>query len=345
MRVRIIQFFIVIGLLLAIETTAYFSLPVENRTRSFFINFNLFRLQGDYVGLNGLGFDEIDPLLGWSRTDLSLQQKGYTVEHNCILLKGTPRNGAKPIKIFITGGSTTDIALWTENWPVHLHKILEQRGICADLYVGGVGGYSSGQELLKLLEDGIEINPDIHIAYSGANEAYSDYVSSYEYSLFQNILNHSNSGIFLPNTLYVIRNFMQINARDLVLKPHVDEDTTKSFSFWKKNMVTMNGIATANNYRFLGILQPVLGIGPHQQPLEMKNYSQQIAAYKAWYPKGIDFADSHSGYLCNMTAAFDSIEDKTYVDDCHLNNKYQPLIAKKIFDELLQRKLLNAPSD
>ncbi len=339
MRVRLIQLFTILGLLLLIETVSYFSLAQDDRIRGFLINFRLIRTQGSYVHLNGFGFDRIDPFLGWSRTDSSILRRGFAIKNNCIFLKSSRRlPDCPPLRILITGGSTTDLALNKENWPIHLHEILEQKNISADIYVGSMGGYNSGQELLKLIQDGDSIHPDIHISYSGANDVSPDYVSYYESDLFENIYNSSNSSILLPNTIYVLKRLLGLSA-PLYLKQYPDDGTIRSFGFWRKNMIMMHGIAQANKYTFVGILQPVLGVGKHVQEREYKAYKDNIACYKDYYPPAIAFADSNNEFLANMTEVFDSCTARTYVDDCHLTDPYQTFVANRIFELLKERNL------
>jgi hypothetical protein len=51
-----------------------------------------------------------------------------------------------------------------------LSKLLTADGYSGTIVNGGTGGYSSNQELIKLIRDGLEFKPDIVISYSGIND-------------------------------------------------------------------------------------------------------------------------------------------------------------------------------
>ncbi|NVN89001.1 MAG: hypothetical protein HXX11_00235 [Desulfuromonadales bacterium] len=96
-------------------------------------------------------------------------------------------NCNQSIKIITLGGSTTDpdvmdLFEWNDDalqksshgsWPRHFQKILSNFGIDACIYNGGIIGYSSAQELLKLWRDGLSISPDVVIVLDGFNDGLS----------------------------------------------------------------------------------------------------------------------------------------------------------------------------
>jgi hypothetical protein len=122
----------------------------------------------------------IDPHLGFARGKTEsrvreLQDRYNWIDGFAVYSKKGPTELDHPV-ILTMGGSTTDGARGSGSWPEELSKLLATRGISATVVNGGTSGYSTNQELLKLVRDGLEFKPDIVISYSGVNyrSAYSE---------------------------------------------------------------------------------------------------------------------------------------------------------------------------
>lgn len=77
------------------------------------------------------------------------------------------------ITIVVLGGSTTESQLFfVKGWVPFFAEYLNNSGISAKIYCGGISGYTSSQELLKFERDVIQLSPDIVISYSGVNDLY-----------------------------------------------------------------------------------------------------------------------------------------------------------------------------
>lgn len=230
---------IVIVSCLLIETVSYFILSSRNEHVGFFWN----QPRSSVVEeVKGMGYDQIDPLCGWGMSEAKLKELGYEVERNCVVLKSQGSEPATPLKIFVTGGSTTDVSLNPHNWPVALQQLLSQKKVNAIIYVAALGGYSTAQELFTLFRDGLSLNPDVHISYSGVNEGYKDfgYVSDYEQTFYKETLKQSTTTSLLPATIYLIRKQLKLNYSELSLKQN---EPMRPLNIWKQNMGVMEGIA------------------------------------------------------------------------------------------------------
>jgi len=310
----------VLLLVVVVETIFYFMTPPQFKDIGYLINFKQVHKP---VAEPGFGFDEIDPLLGYEKTPATLAAHGFKLESNCILLT-TTEDTAGCYNILITGGSTSDITLYPNNWPVEFCALLKQRGIKAKLYCAGVGGYSSGQELLKLMRDGLDTGPWLHISYSGANEFFdASYVSIFEQGFYETEFEKGPSSWLLPNTVMFMRDMFRVNHPGLRLRPNV---VMPSAEFWKKNMRLMHGIAVENKYRFIGFLQPVLGSGKFDQP--MPGHEDAVARYKQGYPALRQACKAE--YLIDLSAAFDTCKGNVFMDNCHIHDAFQQVVATNI---------------
>lgn len=281
-------------------------------------------------------YNVLDPLLGWSINYDAIESKYFTTKNNSIYFENISSSCNKPFKIYISGGSTSDLTFDKKNWPFFLVDLMMQQKICFELYLAAVGGYNSGQELLKIVRDVDEINPDLHISYSGANEVEdAGLVSNYEYTLFENLLHPSISG-WLPN----IRTLINLKRKDIkvTLKP---KNQSLPSDFWQRNVEKMNAIAIYNNYEFIGVLQPVLLHSNQISADQKEKYHQVLKDFNLFYLNTKYFSKEVDNIL-DFTTIFQNIDENPFLDDCHLKDiKYQKMVADSIFT-LIEPLLINA---
>ena len=111
--------------------------------------------------LGGKEFDCYDMMLGYTRND---DLPGFTVFDDDNL------SGEK-YTIVTLGGSTTDpYTANVKSWSEFLYMQLKDMGIEVRVVCGGLSGYHSGQEFIKLFRDVLPMKPDMVISYSGIND-------------------------------------------------------------------------------------------------------------------------------------------------------------------------------
>lgn len=315
------------GLLLLVETFSFIFLSFKNESKNFlYQRFDNGKVINQY---SESFFNQIDPLLGWSVDKNVIEQKGFLTLYESIVLNNCKKED-NSVRILITGGSTTDLISDAQNWPSQLSDILSANNYCAQIVVASVAGYNSGQELLKLLRMQIDFVPDIHISYSGANEAENpSYTSYYERQLYEKLLSEKPSAI-MPNTVYLIRkNLLRSSMQKVYLKEPVNFAPD---AFWMNNMQNFYAIAQSRNYHFTGILQPVLGQGGIFQQEEMEALPNYMRDYEEFYPKAKALCQTHE-YLHDFTYIFSGVEGKIFKDDCHLADAhYQKIVADSVFN-------------
>ena len=307
-----------------------------------------------YAELHGVGFDQIDPLTGWYMSDSLLHSKAFHTESRAIVMQ-TRYQEDKPLLIYLSGGSTTDPAVVPENWPQHLVTLLDSAHVCAKVVIGAVGGYNSGQELLRYMSRDFTLHPDIFISYSGANEWQPSYVSLMEQGLY-NEAAHPHYRL-MPNTITYIRWKMHVTHTGIDLKVIDYFDSLKpayyapdpaaysSFvsGFWLRNMLAMHAIAASEGHAFIGILQPVQGGSSYTQHNDRSYAEDLIKDYKRYYPGLRTVARDHTDFLADFTTMFDDVKDQVYYDDCHIKKEvYEKMIARKIFALMAERDLLQS---
>lgn len=140
-------------------------------------------------------------------------------------------------RILVFGGSTSDPGYNTTivNWTEWLVRILEEKGCIVEVLTGGIQGYSSTQDLFKLIRDGIWLRPDLVIAYSGINDATGMGVINEHPAVMESVKH-------LIKDEYSVYFGMANNERPS--------------SIWLMNIKMMAAICSVFDILFWGILEP-----------------------------------------------------------------------------------------
>lgn len=274
-----------------------------------------------------------DSLLGWTHNPNSIKIENKAYKYGCVITRTRNLSTAPPFRILVTGGSTSDETLFPFNWPVHLHSLLEEKGISVELYNSAVAGYGSNQELLNVKYRLIDsIKPNLVLTYSGVNENVGFYKigkAVYFGGTYQ--INR-----ILPNTFGLF--YHQIPFRyELNYNRLTPEELSTN---WLDNVASIEKLSADHNSYFLAFLQPALGVGDYK-----KNGSESLIDPIPYYNKFCSIVREkieHEDHIIDLTGVLDSVSN-VYLDDCHLNEHGNEVIALAIRDMLLTRGIF--PSD
>lgn len=242
---------------------------------------------------------------------------------------------AKKYKILVLGGSTSDpwcspVKLWCEI----LRDICQEQGYNVEIITGGMMGYASAQELEKLLRDGINLNIDLVISYSGANDIYDR--GEYPFlNLFQldvcNIFDDKEKGLK--------------SSRGLKRK------NVNPYDEWLQNERMMHGLLNEFQIPFLAVYQPVLWSKGGKKDIDeiikeklhrstlIDTESYEMAIKNAKNARAnIKYDAGKTEWLYDFSAIFDN-EPGVYLDVVHCTEKGNKIIAEQMF-ELLEKVLL-----
>jgi len=321
----VFQILIALFLLTIIETISFLQLNKRGRHFPFLINFHHSK---EIEDSKEIGFDEINPFWGWNMSDDVLQKNGYNSK-NAVISLSTNNPSDSTLRIFITGGSTSDIVLDKNNWPILLHRLLSKKNIPHTIYVAAVGGFNSAQEYLRLIEQGLELKPHFYISYSGANEARDfGFITEYENDFYIQSLDRSETSFFLPNTIYFIKTFLLDKKPSLSLAPLPKLKTAERF---QKNTKLMYAASKQFGFKYIGILQPLNGIANYRPPEPQSFDTTYLMDYRKYYPSMQKFSKENPEILYDLTSIFDSSSGYIYIDDCHLNQIGNQIVAEEMF--------------
>jgi lysophospholipase L1-like esterase len=283
----------------------------------------------------------LDPHLGYAHADTEvlvkkLKEKYSWIDGFAVYSKRAPAALERPI-ILALGGSTTDGVRSDHSWPEELSKLLAQRGISGTVVNGGTVGYSTNQELLKLVRDGLEFKPDIIISYSGVNdiERYVKLPYPMVHPYQRYILEFLTRPPYFPNTIYLLNQILwgsQPARMTATLGVRSRETLGQQY---ERNMTLMAAIARAGGAKFYGIIQPNAYVSPGGHSRDPEKYMSPGPAYVAsvqdLYEQITDIP-ARLPFVHSFISIFDG-EDGTYVrDGFHATLKGDHIIAEKVLD-------------
>lgn len=295
----------------------------------------------------------LDPHLGYahhfSESKIRNLSRDYTWVDGFVIYRHSPDHLKKPI-ILTLGGSTTDGINYGHSWPEELQRILNSKGITATVINGGTGGYSTNQELIKLLRDGLSFDPDIVISYSGVNDRgeYSELpypmIHSYQKEITQTLLNKTYPYL-LPNTIAAIQNFSGLNKSQNLKSTYGVKTRLTLAGQYKRNIELMNAIATSQNAKFFGFLQPnAYFSSKHEALLKQKRGKTYISNLVKLYTE-ITSSPMSLSYLHNATRIFED-HDGVYKDDgIHVTSKGDSIIANFVFETISKEGVFGINAD
>ncbi len=291
------------------------------------------------------GYNTIDPHLGYAHgiDDPKIRKlnKEFTwIDGFVVYAKEAKqiRELQRPV-ILALGGSTTDGVQYGHSWPEHLARMLRESGTPGTVVNGGTGGYSTNQELLKLVRDGLEFKPDLVISYSGINDrgSYSELPNpmthKYQRSLLTFLTQNSSSPL-LPSTIKVLQRIIGIDTKDNIgYTLGVPTDRTLGQQY-EKNMQLMHAVSNSAGAEFVAFIQPYgnygkSGIDSENKKIR-KNYSEKV---KALYDE-ITQLPSRVEYIRDATNILDEYPDLFKEDDVHLLDRGDEVVARHIFNEI-----------
>ena len=306
---------------------------------------------------------------------------GAKKQNNHFIYYNSKSENKKNLKILTLGGSTTDgyFKMFSDSktWPYLLSKVCNMEFNC-QVVNGGVGGYSSSQELIKyLMYSELFKNFDFVISLNGINEINlnrglnsklkEEYPYHTQLQFFMTkkekwIKQNKKKITILPNLMSLIKflqkNNYETNVIDLIQKNKLKGDEKKenlinldyNFLLWKKNISILNSLSNINGSKFINFLQPTMGLD--HVKIDWQKNNKDFKIYKNFINTQTKL-DTNYIYkkfrktCLNLEYCIDisSIaapggSDDLFSNARHHNEKGNQIIANKIY-EILKERLIN----
>ncbi len=280
------------------------------------------------------GIQMLDVNLGYTRRMQSHLCVGNYAEYGNfpgIAVFGNTINDS--YKIAVLGGSTsTSGYYWFHSWPEILYETYCGNGVT--IFNGAVEGYTSSQELIKLIRDVISLEPDLVVVYDGNNDIARDEAHSiFEIPYMKTVMKYASG---------------QINSMVKGKKQEIFCGVSSSenvIDAWLKNIEYMHAVCEINNIRFKSFMQPMLFSKPKetssQERIVRKKWELCLSAYggkverqmKEFRDRASEICKTHE-YIHDLSHIFD--EADVYMDHCHVFEDGNKIIAEEIYKVIKQ---------
>ena len=336
-----------IALLLLVEAAAWLLLSLGSGPAPGFLvsrgdEFHR-RLAKSFIGTSR-GVLAVDPHLGYAA------EPAFQVFGN--------GKGVGVLRIVALGGSTTD-PYNQGHWSGTLSEALAREGIPARIYNGGVGSYSTNQEVIKLIRDALALNPHLVISVDGVNDlglvksisASTPMVNHPQQAIMEYVVSASSQSLFLPNLARLLG-----FGGGILQKPHWGHpQEMKAEEVWEKNVRIMNAVSAEFGIRYLAVLQPLMGFGSYEpSPREEEMWEERKQRTRAdgtpyhvaltRYYEAAQVRCHEISYCADLTEIYTGKSD-LYNDPRHPNPEGYRLLGEAIFRELRDRGLLALAQD
>ncbi|KAI4450899.1 hypothetical protein C823_005436 [Eubacterium plexicaudatum ASF492] len=269
----------------------------------------------------------LDPNLGYS----------FQPKKNGDTMPGIVQIGDGKIVIALLGGSTTEGEGYSyKSWAELLFDKLTKKGYSVKVLNAGCGGYSTPQELGKLIRDIIPLKPDIIIHYTGVND--STLANDYP---FVHVYQKRFIAYLAEEVEYQDDWRGTDNKYTLGVKHNRSND-----QMFIDNIKMMNIICKGYGIPYLAFLQPCL---PAKKE-KLSDYGYEVLLHlsydqKSWKPFENTrhfyekVCEQISAYGTDITSLFDGADD-VYLDWCHVNEHGNEMIAQYMCEYLIRKGIV-----
>ena len=259
--------------------------------------------------------------------------------------------------IVALGGSTTESTyLFIKGWAQYLAEMLMHDHVPAKIYCGGVAGYSSSQELLKLLRDVLPLKPDVVLSYSGLNDLYGypkpteiirngrPFITHFQVEFIEKIIEKLQPS---KEKLPVMHDLLwQENGNTTVYYGLKNQKSASEL--WLDNTRIMHAIAKEFGFIFVSFFQPFAFNGFYEiTEVQKIMYGRKAPTcihdgYKKWGApyandvKKIISAIKNYDYIYDFSRIFENHEG-VYFDASHVYERGNVIIANKIYEKILPK--------
>jgi len=324
-------------LLAAFEVGSYFVLKARGAEAHLFRYETDARTPKSADDGGGLEFATLDPHLGYTHGPNERKVRDLEPDFRWLdgfLIYASRTSDFERPVILALGGSTTDGIRVGHSWPEALATIMKARSIPGTVINGGIGGYSTNQELLKLIRDGLELEPDFVVSYSGINDRGKygalphPMVNSYQRQLLELQAGAAPSS-YLPSTMALLEGIAGRGDLEYTLGLKTARTLGQQY---RRNIELMHAVCQASGCRFDAFIQPFAFY--ESKFAELISPEEKGAAYidavLALYEEIASLPATHP-YVHDATGILEQSDDVYTPDGVHLNPKGDEIVGDYIF--------------
>lgn len=233
------------------------------------------------------------------------------------------------VTVVALGGSTTcSYEMWgVKSWPELLYERLSGGGRNVKILNGGISGYNSYSELMKIIRDVDAIKPDLVISLSGLNDA---------------VYNNLDHPFYTPHLKAIYENFTLNTGKYCLPLTFGMKNTKEPAVLWVRNMQYMHEILKINGVDFIAFLQPLIvsdGYEMDEEETYMVNADKDILKCLDLEREFLHKARSRIkdiGFIKDISGCFDG-QKGLYRDQYHVYETGNAMIAENIYKGIAER--------
>jgi len=286
---------------------------------------------------------------------LKPNQHFETVNINSHGFRGLETIKEKPeniFRIFIVGGSTaagfgstsdeTTISGFLEKKINSIHTEINVEVINA-----GIGGATSFSELEYVKNDLVGFEPNLIIIYDGANDARYKLLENTSSTKLNIALLQAFKSFLREQEVYrtplVLHSFLLKNSITdyYAYKLLSDEDSNQIITLWVERISNVCELGHENKFLTMVALQPMVGSGKKILYGDEQNYmpknNNQIGSIKILkgMSEKLPMLDKKCDIVADLRGVFDDIIEPIYLDDVHVIDLGNKIIAENIYEKIL----------
>ena len=268
----------------------------------------------------------------------------HTININSLGFRGeefTREKSDNVYRIFIVGGSSTfGYGSSGDEYtiPGQLGTIFKDRNV--EVINSGIGGATSFEEKYLIEKNIVNLEPNMIIIFDGGNDVRYDQPSLKNYSdqKEKNPLKFGNYKFY--RTPFVIwENFLRFNHDDSKIPSSkiIQLDDVPITANWKHNVLDICNISNKNNITTVVLIQPLLGSGTKilaQDESEFFNNDREKFTRNLKRLNDLSESSHDLEEICSdvhdLRDIFKDINEPVFLDDIHLNENGNYLVAKRI---------------
>ena len=246
-------------------------------------------------------------------------------------------------KIAVLGASNTDAGIYPfKTWTEFLYEYWPGKPLT--IYNAGVAGYNSAQQLFKMIRDILPLQPDMIIVYEGGNDTHINPKEPFAFEISKRVFEFADR--------HMKNGWKQgyDGIGGISTEGKVSYSTGECMDVWLSNVELMHTIAASKGIKFYYFIQPVLGSKQNKTKEEMANLLSATAYYAndTYMRIAEEFRqevchrkiEENYDYIFDLSHIFDDVSD-VYLDEIHVKEKGNEIIAKEILQRLVSLKYVN----
>lgn len=264
---------------------------------------------------------------------MNINSQGFRGEEISII---KPNN---TYRIFMVGGSTTFGTGTTSDdttIPGYLQSFFKEKSMNVEVVNAGIPGAWSFEESYYVVNEITNYAPDLIIVYDGWNDAKK--------GILEPKLKEESNSIGFKNfknfrTPFVIYDLF-FNPENPPPELKDEQMVLKLIENWKNRWSQICELGNEKNFSVMVVVQPSIGtgkplIGSEMRFSEIPEWHKQTASTMEKMAESLDDLKTNCMNTVDFTGILDDVNEPIFLDEVHVVDRGNEIIAKELFEEIM----------